>query len=383
MPAGTQDYYSTLGVERSATADEIKKAFRRKARELHPDVNSAPDAEDRFKEVNEAYDVLSDPDKRDQYDRYGSVGRNGGGGGGGYGYADMGDLFGGGGGINMEDLFSAFFGGVGGRGGGRGVRLEGRDMAMQIVITLAEAASGVEKEIVLDRLATCDVCGGSGSTEDSKTVTCPDCNGTGQRVTQHKTFLGTMQTVAPCERCGASGHIIENPCEECQGSGRVPDREHVKVNIPAGIRDGQQIRVAGMGEAGIRGAAAGNLLVSVRIAEDEYLHREGDDLHCRATVPVTQAALGATIHVNGVLEEHNVNVPAGTQHGDTLRVRGGGMPRLNGSGRGDLIVHVAITVPKKLSKRQRELLEELATEFGEDVAEYKTPMHKLRDWLHG
>jgi molecular chaperone DnaJ len=381
VPAGTQDYYAALGVERGASADEIKKAFRRKARELHPDVNNAPDAEDRFKEVNQAYDVLSDPDKRDQYDRFGTVGRNGGGGG--YQYADMGDLFGGGaGGFNMEDLFSAFFGGVGG-GGGRGVRLEGRDMAMQIVITLAEAASGAEKEIVIDRLATCEVCGGSGSVAESKTITCPKCHGTGQMVTQRKTFLGTMQTVATCDQCGGSGHIIENPCEECQGSGRVPDRQHVKVNIPAGIRDGQQIRIAGMGEAGIRGAAAGNLLVTVRIAPDEYLHREGDDLHCRATVPMTQAALGATIHVHGVLEEHDVAVPAGTQHGDTLRVKGGGMPRLHGNGRGDLIVHVAVTVPKKLSKRQRELLEQVATEFGEDHAEYKTPLHKLRDWLHG
>jgi len=380
VPAGTQDYYSTLGVDRGASADEIKRAFRRKARELHPDVNNAADAEDRFKEVNEAYDVLSDADKRDQYDRYGTVGR-GAGGGAGYGYADIGDLFGGGAGINMEDLFSAFFGGVG--RGGRGVRLEGRDMAMQIVITLAEAASGAEKEIVLDRLATCDVCGGTGSTTDSNTVTCPDCNGTGQRVTQHKTFLGTMQTVAPCERCGASGHIIENPCEECEGSGRVPDRQHVKISIPAGIRDGQQIRVPGMGEAGVRGAAAGDLLVSVRIAPDEYLHREGDDLHCRATVPITQAALGADIHVTGVLEEHEVNVPAGTQHGDTVRVKGAGMPHLNGRGRGDLIVHVAVTVPEKLTKRQRELLEELAREFGEEHAEHLSPLQKLREWLHG
>ena len=381
MPAGTQNYYAALGVEKSATAEEIKKAFRRKARELHPDVNDAPDAEDRFKEVNEAYDVLSDPAKRDQYDRFGSVGR-GPGGAGGYQYADMGDLFGGSATFNMEDLFSAFFGGVGG-GGGRGVRLEGRDMAMQIVISLAEAATGVDKEIVLDRLATCDVCGGSGATADSKTVVCSDCGGTGQRVTQRKTFLGTMQTVAPCETCGASGHIVENPCEECEGSGRVPDRQHVMVNIPAGIRDGQQVRVRGMGEAGIRGAAAGDLLVSVRIAADEYLHREGDDLHCRANVAMTQAALGARIKVQGVLEEHDVDVPAGTQHGDTLRVRGAGMPRVNGNGRGDLIVHVALTVPKKLTKRQRELLEQLAEETGDTHAEHKSRVQKLKDWLGG
>lgn len=378
MPAGTKDYYAALGVEKNASAEEIKKAFRHKARELHPDVNKAQDAEDRFKEVNEAYDVLSDPTKRDQYDRFGTVS---GAAGGGYQYADFGDLFGGGGGFNMEDLFSAFFGGVaGGRGG---VRLEGRDMAMQIVITLAEAASGVEKEIVLDRLATCDVCGGTGSTDQSTVVTCPDCGGTGQRVTQRRTFLGTMQTVVSCERCGASGHIVENPCDECQGSGRVPDREHVTVSIPAGIRDGQQIRLRGLGEAGIRGAAAGDLLVTVRIRPDDYLHREGDDLHCRATVSVTQAALGATIRVDGVLEDNDVAVPEGTQHGDTVRVRGRGMPRLNGSGRGDLVVHVAVTVPKKLTQRQRELMEQLAEEFGDQHSEHKTPIQKLKDWLGG
>ena len=379
MPASTKDYYATLGIERSATAAEIKSAFRHKARELHPDVNKAPDAEDRFKEINEAYDVLSDPAKREQYDRFGTV--PGASGGGGYQYADLGDLFGGGGGFNMEDLFSAFFGGV--AGGRQGVRLEGRDMAMQIVITLAEAASGVEKEIVLDRLATCEVCGGTGSTEQSTVTTCPDCGGSGQRVSQRRTFLGTMQTVVPCERCGASGRIVENPCDECQGSGRVPDRQHVTVSIPAGIRDGQQIRLQGLGEAGIRSAAPGNLLVTVRIRTDDYLHREGDDLHCRATVSMTQAALGATIRVDGVLEENQVVIPAGTQHGDTVRVRGRGMPRLNGSGRGDLVVHIAVTVPKKLSKRQRELMEELATEFGDQHNEHKTPIQKLKDWLGG
>ena len=189
MPSRTQDYYALLGVEKTASAEEIKKAFRHKARELHPDVNSASDAEDRFKEVNEAYDVLSDPDKRDQYDRYGRVGGPGAAPGG-YQYADFGDLFGGGGGLNMEDLFSAFFGGV----RGRGTRLEGRDMAMQLVITLAEAATGVVKEVVLDRLASCDVCGGSGSSDGSGVTNCPDCGGTGQRVVQRKTFLGTMQT---------------------------------------------------------------------------------------------------------------------------------------------------------------------------------------------
>jgi len=378
VPARTEDYYALLDCEKTATAEEIKKAFRRKARELHPDVNSAPDAEDRFKEVNEAYDVLSDPQKREQYDRFGRVG---GPAGGGYQYADFGDLFGGGGaGLNMEDLFSAFFGGV---RGGRSVRLEGRDMAMSVLITLQEAATGVDKEIVINRLATCDVCGGTGSADGSGSATCQDCGGSGQRVQQRSTFLGTIQTAVPCEACAGTGHVVANPCEECEGSGRVPDRQQVTVSIPAGIRDGQQVRVRGMGEAGIRGATSGDLLVQVRVKEDDYLHREGDDLHCRATVSIAQAALGVDLPLHGILEDTEVHIPAGSQSNDSVRVKGLGMPRLNNATRGDLYVHVAVEVPRKLTKRQRELLEEFAAEAGESTAEHKSPVQKLKDWLHG
>jgi len=385
VPAGTRDYYQTLGIDRSASADEIKKAFRRKARELHPDVNRSADAEERFKEVNEAYDVLSDAQKKQQYDTYGSVGRGPGGpgGGGGYQYVDLNDLFGGGsGGFDMGDLFSAFFGGV--AGAQRGARLEGRDMAMSMSVTLKEAATGVEKEIVLDRLAPCDVCGGSGAAAGSTVVTCPECHGTGQKVSVRRTFIGNMQTVGPCDRCGATGQIVEQPCEECQGSGRVPDRQHVNVSVPAGIRDGQQIRLRGMGEAGIRGAAAGDLLVTVRIQPDEFLHREGDDLHCKSSVTITQAALGADLTVCGLLEDNTVHIPAGTQHGDTIRLKHRGMPRVGGGGaRGDLIVHVGVEVPKKLSKRQKELLKELADEFGDKTRAERSGLEKLKDWLRG
>lgn len=386
MPAGTSNYYQTLGVERTASADEIKKAFRRKARELHPDVNKASDAEERFKEINEAYDVLSDPAKREQYDRFGTVGRAGAPGAPrGYQYVDLNDLFGGGGGggFDMGDLFSSFFGGVYGGGAGRGVRLEGRDMAMSLAVTLEEAAEGVEKEIVLDRLAPCDVCDATGSAAGSSVITCPDCRGTGQKVTMRKTFLGTMQTSVPCDRCKSSGRVIENPCEECQGSGRVPDRQHVNVTIPAGIHDGQQIRLRSLGEAGIRGAAAGDLIITVRVKPHDYLHREGDDLHCKANVSITQAALGAEMQVCGLLEDNEIHVPAGTQHGDTVRLKGRGMPRRGGSGRGDLIVHVGVDVPKKLSKRQKELLRELAEEFGDETSADRNPLQKLRDWLTG
>ncbi len=378
MPAGTRDYYAILGIDRSASADEIKRAFRRKAREFHPDVNKSPDAEERFKEVNEAYDVLSDPTKKEQYDRFGTVGR-GGGGSGGYEYVDLNDLFGGG--FNMGDLFSAFFGGV--AGAARGARMEGRDMALSLSVTLEEAATGVEKEIVLDRLATCEVCGGTGAEGGASVVVCPDCRGTGQRVTIRQTFLGTMQTAVPCDRCGSTGRVVERPCEECQGSGRVPDRQRVSVQVPAGIRDGQQIRLRGLGEAGIRGAAPGDLIITVRVKPHEYLHREGDDLHCRASVSITQAALGAEIGVCGLLEDNEVHIPAGTQHGDSIRLKGRGMPRMNGNGRGDLIVHVSVEVPTRLSKRQKELLRELAAELDDDTRKETSPLQKLKDWLRG
>ncbi len=382
MPAGTRDYYEVLGVARDASHEEIKKAFRRKAREYHPDVNKAPDAEERFKEVNEAYDVLSDHQKKEQYDRFGTVGRGGAGpGGGAYGgYVDLNDLFGGGG-FGMGDIFSAFFGGV--AGAARGVRREGRDMAMQLTVTLEEAATGVEREIAVNRLTTCDACSGSGATGGGNVVTCPDCRGTGQRMTEHRTFLGVMQTSTPCQRCGATGRVVENPCEECEGSGRVPDRQHVNVTVPAGIHDGQQVRLRGLGEAGIRGAQAGDLIITVRVAPHEYLHREGDDLHCKATISFTQAALGAEITACGILEDNEVAIPAGSQHGDTIRVKGRGMPRTRNAGRGDLIVHVGVEIPKKLSKRQKELLRELSEELGDATRHEQGPLEKLKHWLMG
>lgn len=376
MPAGTRDYYEVLGVDRNATTEEIKRAFRRKARECHPDVSCAPDAEERFKELNEAYDVLSDPEKRAHYDRFGTVQRPGSGGFGG-GYVDFGEPFG----FDLSDLFSAFFGGV--SGAARGVRHEGRDMVMTLAITLEEAATGVEREILVDRLAPCDVCGGTGAEAGTGLTVCPDCRGSGQRVTTRQTFLGVMQTATPCPRCHATGRVLERPCDECQGSGRVPDRQRVTVTVPPGIRDGQQVRLRGMGEAGIRGAAAGDLLIQVRVAPHEYLHREGDDLHCKITIPITRAALGGEVVACGLLEDNTIRIPPGTQHGDTIRLKGKGMPRMGSAGRGDLIVHVGVEVPRKLTKRQRELLERLADEFGDERGGSPSPLEKLKNWLTG
>ena len=373
------DLYEVLGIEKGATEDEIKKAFRRKARELHPDVNKAEDAEDKFKELNEAYDVLSDANKRAQYDRFGTIpGASGGGSyGGGSQYVDLDDLFGGG--FGMGDLFSSFFGGGG--SGQATVRKEGRDMGAGLRLTLEEVASGAKKEIVYDRLAPCPDCEGSGLGPDGEEVTCPDCHGQGRVVGVQHTFMGDMQTATTCRACGGTGATIKNPCPECEGQGRVPDRQRVTVEVPVGIRDGQQLRLSGFGEAGMNGTRAGDLIVTCRIHTHEFFEREGDDLHARANISIVQATLGAEIEIEGVFEDEQVTVriPEGCQNEQVVRVRGFGMPRFKSEARGDLYVHINVVIPKKITKKQRELLENLAEEMGEDVSEARTPLQKLRD----
>lgn len=375
-----KDLYEILGVSKDASDAEIKKAFRRRARELHPDVNKAADAEDQFKELNEAYDVLSDPNKRAQYDRFGTIpGAAGGGYGGGSGYVDFDDLFGGGFG-GMGDIFSSFFGGQGGQGG-RPARKEGRDMGVGLRITLEEVARGVEKEIVYDRLAPCPDCKGTGLGENGKVVTCPECGGKGRVVSVQRTFLGDMQTATTCKKCNGTGSSIENPCPECEGQGRVPDRQRVTVKVPAGIRDGQQLRVGGFGEAGIQGAQAGDLIVTCRVQPHEFFERDGDDLHGRANVSFIQAILGAEIEIDGIMpdEKVQVRIPAGCQNEQVVRVKGFGMPRLKSDIRGNMHVHVNVVIPEKITKKQRELLEKLADEMGEEVAAPRSPLQKLRD----
>ena len=375
-----KDLYEILGVSRDASESDIKKAFRHKARELHPDVNKAPDAEDQFKELNEAYDVLSDAQKRAQYDRFGTIPGAASAGAGGYGggYVDLEDLFGAGFG-GMGDIFSTFFGGA--AGGGRQVRKNGRDMGVGLRLTLDEVAAGVKKEIVYDRLAPCPDCDGTGLGPDGEEVTCPECNGQGRVVTVQHTFLGDMQSATTCPRCHGMGTTIENPCPECEGQGRVPDRQRVTVEVPAGIRDGQQLRVSEFGEAGIQGAPAGDLIVTCRIQPHEFFERDGDDLHARVSVPMVQAALGAEVEIDGIMADETVEVriPEGCQAGQVIRVKGHGMPRLRSDARGDLFAHVDVVIPKKLSKRERELLEELAVEMGEDVADNRSFLQKLRD----
>ncbi len=376
------DLYEVLGVSKNASDDEIKKAFRRKARELHPDVNKSPNAEEEFKELNEAYDVLSDPQKRSAYDRFGTVpGATGGGSPyGGAGYVDFDDLFGGGFG-GMGDIFSSFFGGAAGGGGRTNERKEGRDMGVGLRLTLEEVASGAKKEIVYDRLAPCVDCDGTGLGPDGREVTCPDCNGQGRVVSVQRTFLGDMQTATTCKKCGGSGRVIENPCPECEGQGRVPDRQRVTVEVPVGIRDSQQLRLSGFGEAGIRGARSGDLIVTCRVQPHEYFERDGDDLHARANISIIQATLGAEIELDGIFKDEKVKVriPEGCQNEQIVRVKGKGMPRFRSESRGEMKVHVTVLVPKKVSKREREILEELADEMGEEVAQPHKPFQKIRD----
>ena len=373
-----KDLYEVVGVSRDATDDEIKKAFRKQARKLHPDVNKSPNAEEEFKELNEAYDVLSDPNKRAYYDRTGTTpGAAGGSSPYGSGYVDFEDIFGGGFG-GMGDIFSSFFSGMSGSGT---TRREGRDMGVGLRLTLEEIATGAKKEIVYDRLSPCQDCNGSGLSEGGHEVTCPECNGTGRVYTVQRTFLGDMRTTSSCTRCGGTGRTIDNPCPECEGQGRVPDRQRVTVEVPAGIRDSQQLRITGFGEAGLRGATAGNLIVTCRIDQHDFFEREGDNLHAMAKVSMVQAALGAEIEGDGIMpdEKVSVRIPEGCQNDQVIRVRGKGMPKFRSDMRGDMYVHVNVTIPKKLTKSQRELLTKLADELGEDYANPRSPLERLRD----
>jgi molecular chaperone DnaJ len=371
------DYYKTLEVSQDANETEIKKAFYRRARELHPDVNKAPDAEERFKELNEAYDVLSDSNKRAHYDRFGTAG--GSGGGGGYQYVDFDDLFGSG--FGMGDLFSQFFGGS--AYGRTAVRKEGRDMGVGLKLTLEEVATGTKKELVYDRLAPCETCDGTGVGAGGKTVECGSCHGSGRVVTVQRTFLGDMQTQTTCRDCGGTGKAIDIPCPDCDGQGRLPDRQRVNIDVPHGIRDGQQLRLSGYGEAGMHGAPAGNLIVTVRIEPHREFKRDGDNLHVSRDIPITQATLGARITIPGIMpdEKIEVEIPQGCQNDQVVRVRGYGLPRFKKETRGDLSVHVRVVIPKNLTKRQTELLEELAREFGDEVGAKKGLGQRLKDAL--
>ncbi len=356
--ANQRDFYEVLGVARDATQAQIKRAFVKLARTLHPDVNKEPDAEERFKEVSEAYSVLSDEQKRANYDRYGSPD-----GPGGYGadYVDMSDIFGGG----FGDIFDTFFGG-GGRSGGsaRQARTRGRDMGITLRISLAEAAAGVTKTVAYDRLAPCDDCGGTGASDGGAEKSCERCHGTGRVVQTQRTIFGEMQTQSTCPDCGGTGRVVENPCDTCGGQGRTPSHETVKVEVPAGIHSGQSIRIEGRGEAGVRGDVSGDLVVTIQIDDTMGFERQGDDLFCRIEVDSLEAMVGTTVTIDGVLEHERVRVevPAGVQFGEQIRVQGHGMPRLGSTARGSLYGVVQINTPTDLSADQLAAIQAIVDE---------------------
>ena len=341
-----RDYYEVLGVDRDADARTIKRAFLKKARKLHPDVNKQAGAEEQFKEVNEAYSVLSDERKRANYDRYGDPNGPAGFGG---DYVDMSDIFGGG----FSDIFDSFFGG-GRSAGATQQRTRGRDMGISLQISLEEAAAGCVKTVSYDRLAPCDDCNGTGVADGGHETTCTRCGGTGRIVEVQRTIFGQMQSQTTCPECGGVGKVVDNPCETCGGQGRAPERERVEVEIPAGIHSGQTVRLEGKGEAGIRGDASGDLVARIDIIQHQRYERQGDDLFCTVQIDAFEAMLGTTVTIEGILAEEQVDIPipVGCQYGQQVRVEGKGMPRLGTSARGSVIAVVDVRIPDDLSKAE-------------------------------
>jgi len=367
MPTEKRDYYEVLSVSRTATEEEVKRAYRKLAVKYHPDKNpDDPHAEEKFKELGEAYDVLMDADKRAAYDRFGhaafsqGIGRGG-------GFHDPFDIFrevfggGGGGGI-----FETFFGG--GATTDREGRQRGSDLRYDMQITLEEAAFGVDKEIEVRKLDTCAKCNGDGAEPGSRTINCPACGGRGQVISSR----GFFQVSQTCPRCRGVGQIIEKPCRDCDGEGRAENTSRIKLKIPAGIADGSRLRSSGNGEAGIRGGAAGDLYVVIHIKEHPIFQREDDNLYCEVPVSFSLAALGGEIPVPTLEGKANLKVPAGTQSGQVFKLRGKGVANVNARDRGDLFARLLVEVPTRLNHEQRQKLEEFASLCGED----NTPLHK-------
>lgn len=354
--AAKRDYYEVLGVEQGASPDELKRAYRRLARELHPDVNQEdPHAEEHFKELGEAYEVLSDAQKRAIYDRYGHAGLDSAAGMGGHAGNPFGDV---------DSIFESFFGGMG-RGQQQPDR-RGGDRRVDVDISLEEAAVGIDRTVRVSHYVPCGTCNSRGS-EGRGPVKCPACAGMGQ-VRSTAGFLGMQFTqVVPCERCGGTGEIVTDPCRTCQGQGRVAGTEELSVHIPAGSESGLRIRYSSRGDSGLRGAPAGDLYVNITVRRHRVFERHGHDLACEVKLPFTTAALGGKLHIPTLNGEHELTIPPATATGHVFRIRGEGMPALNTTARGDLHVVVTVDVPTDLPHRQQELLRELAAERGENV----------------
>jgi molecular chaperone DnaJ len=352
-----RDLYEIIGVAKDASDDEIKRAYRRRARELHPDAGGD---EEEFKELTTAYEVLKNPEARSNYDRFGDP-RGPGGSAGGFS-GDFGDL---------GDLIETFFGGFGGggmRGGARAARQAGRDAIVDVTLTLEEAAAGVRRDIDVTIDKGCPTCDGSGARSGSGPVTCPQCQGAGAVQQVARSVFGQMLTTTTCPVCRGTGQQIADPCPDCRGEGRREVTEVVTIDVPPGVDDGRRLRLSGRGEAGRRGAPAGDLYVRVRVAQHAVFERDGNDLHCELRVPFTQAALGAELKVSTLDGEEVVRLPRGAQTGDVITLRRHGMPRLNGGGaRGSLHVHCRVETPTELDAEQEELLRRLAELRGEDT----------------
>ncbi len=390
----SQDLYETLGVSRDAEPEEIKKAYRRLARKLHPDVNPDPETQERFKDVSNAYEVLSDPEKRRMYDLGGDPFSGAGAAGG----------FGQGAGFSFTDIMDAFFGGAGAgtSGAGRGPRSRtrrGQDALVRLDVELAEAVFGTTRELKVDTAVRCPVCDGGGAAPGSEPVTCETCQGRGEVFQVQRSFLGEIRTMRPCAACRGYGTIIPDPCRECSGDGRVRSRRTLTVKIPAGVDTGTRVQLAEQGEVGSGGGPAGDLYVEIRVAPHPLFTRTGGDLSCEVTLPMTAAALGTTIDLPtleaDLVEEDaetdlETSVPleiqAGTQSGSEIVLHGRGVPSLRGTGRGDLVVRVAVETPTRLDERQEELLRELAALRDEESpngqfgpTEHRSMFDRLRD----
>jgi len=362
----SQDYYSVLGVARGASADEIKKAYRKLAIKYHPDKNpDNKEAEEKFKEISAAYEVLGDAEKKNRYDQVGhdAFTRKGGGGfGGGAGGFDPFDIFaqafggGGGGGI-----FDSFFGGGGGGRRSNG-SVQGNDLRYDLELTFDEAVFGVEKTITIPRATNCERCKGDGCEPGTSKRTCHHCNGSGY-VSVSQGFFSVRQ---PCPSCSGTGQVIERPCRECRGNGQVQKKHDIKINIPAGVDNGSRLRVTGEGEAGLRGGPAGDLYVVMRVREHDLFEREGDHVHCEVPISFTVAALGGEVEVPTISGVTKIKVAPGTQTGAVLRLKAKGIPSVRGRGRGDHFIHLKVEVPKNLSKEQKEALEKFAELCGDD-----------------
>lgn len=361
-----RDYYEVLGVEKSASADEIKKAYRKKAIQYHPDKNPGDkEAEEKFKEAAEAYDVLSNPEKRARYDQFGHAGVSG--------AAGNGGPFGGfSGGMSMDDIFSMFgdifgghggfgggFGGFGGDGGAQQRHYRGSDLRVKVKLNLKEISTGVEKKFKLKKYVPCSHCHGTGAEGNGGTKTCPTCNGSGTVIRKQQTILGTMQTRSTCPTCGGEGKIIKNKCKECGGEGIVYGEEVVTVKIPAGVAEGMQLSMSGKGNAGKHNGIPGDLLILIEEEADKELIRDENDLIYNLLLSFPTAALGGTVEIPTIDGKVKVKIESGTQPGKVLRLRGKGLPSINGYGTGDLLVNISVYVPETLSKDEKKQLEEM------------------------